>query len=163
MGDRTSVTLYVPSALFAEAKKIVEEYDGKADEENVLPHPNIPENCAYFFFEEVNYGELHCLPHLVAAGIAYDSDWASGDEYESGSEHVRFTPDGELKNSAVYLSDVGVSLLELLENLEDHEKLKNIILEHKERTVPLPWDNQVEYGKLYRTIQLIAPTQHTPQ
>lgn len=38
---------------------------------------------------------------------------------------------------------------------EAYQKLATLIREYKEKTTPLPWDNQEEYGKLYRASQLL--------
>jgi len=39
--------------------------------------------------------------------------------------------------------------------------LKAYILDHHKNITPLPWDNQVIYGKLYLTQKLINPNSET--
>lgn len=152
MGDRTYVNLYVPAELAEQARPIIEEIEG-------LSHDEGEANYLYNFgFDQVNYGELRCLKDLQKEGIAYDSDWEAGGDYSKGSQSLRFTPAGEATVLVVYEADEGVSLDRLLPILDDHEQLKAVILEHQAATVPLSWENQVEYGKKYRALQLINPT-----
>lgn len=153
MGDRTYVNLYVPAELAEQARPIIKESDGDPYDEGEANH------LYNFGFDQVNYGELQCLDDLQKAGIAYDSDWDAGGTYEKGSQTLRFTPEGEAIVLTTYASDEGVPLNMLLPVLDDHEQLKAVILEHQAVTVPLPWSNQAEYGKKYRTLQLINPAQ----
>lgn len=152
MGDRTYVSLYVPIACEEETIKVIKAAWGEFNIENKT------ETLCAFGFEEVNYGELDFLPQLKERGIAYDSDWGSGGSYGAGSEMLRFTPEGEAKCITVYDEDRGIDICKLMSVLEDHAALKKVILEEAQNKVPLPWDNQVEYGKIYRTRKLIDPT-----
>lgn len=153
MGDRTYVTLTVPKELEAEARQII-ELSGEESEND-----DHDDEWATFGFSEVNYGELSFLKNLQAAGIAYNSHWCAGSEYTEGTEYCRFTEEGELQLHTVYEDELGVSLHTLLPIIDDHEKLKAAIRLHERSTVPLPWENQVEYGKRFRAAQLINPTQ----
>lgn len=147
--DTTAVTLSVLSSQAEAAKRL---FDTSADEEGIFG----TEAC--FTFYDVNYGELRFLPELVKAGIAYDSDWERGDQYKAGTESIRFRPDGTVENKTIYEGDLAAPLCELLPLIDNHDELKKYILIRQEHFAVLPWDNQEEYGKLYRTIQLINPS-----
>tara|TARA_B100001559_G_scaffold166459_1_gene139491 strand:- start:4705 stop:5199 length:495 start_codon:yes stop_codon:yes gene_type:complete len=154
MGDRTYVYLYVPAELFEQAKEIAIKYDGQPEEENTDD-----DQLHYLGFEEVNYGELNCIRELQLAGIPYDMDWADGANYEEGVQHCRFTETGELSLKVVMGSDHSIDPSVLEEVIKKHNTLdavKDFLKKHNEVVNPLPWDNQVEYGKIYRTKQLIA-------
>lgn len=156
MGDRTWVNLYVPSELADEARKIIEKRDGKPTED--CDGDAVDGSIHCFGFSEVNYGELDCLDDLQAAGIAYDSSWDDGGDYTSGTQSCRFTKDGEAVVKTLYDNSLGMDAHTLLANIENHDKLKELILAHIEEISVLPWDNQVDYGKTYRVRQLICPT-----
>lgn len=147
--DQTTVTL---SVLSSQAKATERLFDTSVDEEGISGTE------AWFTFYEINYGELEFLPELVKAGIAYDSNWERGDQYKAGTESVRFRPDGTVENKTIYDGDPAAPLCELLPLIDNHSELKKYILIRQEHFAVLPWDNQEEYGKLYRTIQLINPT-----
>lgn len=150
MGDRTTVHLYVPTDLADQAEALFDfgcEYTDDCED-----------NTTQFTFGEVNYGNLPFLNKLAEAGIAYNSCWEDGGDYKSGCESLRFTPSGEFVLKTLYNGeDVNPSLNRLLELIDQPEALREYILNYKEIRSVLPWDNQVEYGKLHRARQLIAP------
>jgi hypothetical protein len=148
MGDRTSVTLYFPRELAKEAAAIAD-------------HPDAPEedgDTACIQFSEVNYGNLDFLHKLRDAGIAYESQWSKGFEYGAGSTYGWFTPEGEFLSKDVYEADLNPPMNTLLIFIGTPVKLREYILEYKEKVAAPPWVNQVEYGKIYRTRKLIDPT-----
>lgn len=161
MGDRTNVTLTILASQAKEAGKIMGYLPEKSS--GVLTE---------FFFDEVNYGELDELPLLQGAGIAYDSDWGSGGEYREGCQSCRFSPEGEMEITEVYAGEENVSIDKLMTIIEkndpdseeaaDHsalyQELETLILDHHAKVTPRSWENQEEYGKIYRTRQLISPT-----
>jgi hypothetical protein len=149
MGDRTYVQLRVPMHLAEQAKEIMgsETPDDESSDGEL----------ARFNFSAVNYGELEFLSELRAAGIPYDSEWESGDEYGPGTEHCRFTSDGEIELKTVYDEEMGVSLHNLLPKLADHAALKKVILQHQKEVTPLDWDSQEYNRKIYLARQLISP------
>lgn len=149
MGDRTSVVLTVLANQAEEAKS----YFNKEISEEITHDPLITS----FTFEEVNYGTLTFLPKLRKAGIPYESAWSSGDEYGSGSEFFWFTSDGVPLNKDIYDDDRNPDLMVLLEFIDQPEKLRQAILTHKENVTPPSWDNQEEYSKVYRMLQLVTP------
>ena len=155
MGDRTYVYLYVPAELFQQAKEIAIKHDREPTEEctdDVSAH--------WMGFAEVNYGELNCTKELRSAGIAYDMDWGTGSSYEEGNEYCRFSETGELIVKTVFGSSHCLYPSQIEEVIEKHNTLdavKELLKNHYDSTTPLPWDNQVEYGKLYRTKQLLCP------
>ena len=154
MGDRTYVHLHVPAELFAQAKEIAIKHDGE-------PHGEATDEDGVHFmgFEEVNYGELCCIKELQSAGIAYDMDWAKGSEYDGGVQYCRFTETGALTLKTINGSDYYIHPSVLEKVIEEHNSLdavKDFLKRHHEATDPPSWDNQVEYGKMYRARQLIA-------
>lgn len=154
MGDRTYVYLYVPAELFAQAKEIAIKHDGEPHGE-ATDEDGVP----FMGFEEVNYGELRCIKELQSAGIPYDMGWASGSTYEEGVQHCRFTETGDLSLKVVRGSDHNINPGALADVIKKHDTLdavKDFLKRHEEAVTPLPLDNQVEYGKIYRTRQLIA-------
>ena len=148
MGDRTTVTLTVLNAQAAKAEVL---FEFGADEEQ--------SNAAVtsFIFNEVNYGTLDFLPALLAAGIAYDSEWERGNEYGRGTEYGRFTPEGKLALVTVDDENRNPDLDALLKRINEPHTLRTYILVHAKAVTSLPWDNQEEYGKLYQARQLINP------
>ena len=148
MGDRTTVTLTVPHD-FAD---IVEEIDGANERE-----PSTEGGLIYLTYYEVNYGELRFLKKLKEQGIPYDSAWCDGDEYGSGTKSLRFTPEGEAIELELYDADANPEMHTLIGLIDDPVALRQYILDHQASRQVLPWDNQVEYGKIYRARQLINP------
>jgi hypothetical protein len=149
MGDRTSVFLdvLIPQA---DAAKELFEFEPDSAYQN-------GEQFIEFQFDEINHGTLDFLPKLREAGIAFDSSWAAGSEYGPGTTFCRFTPDGEVIQFDRYDSELNPDMNCLMRLIDNPVALRNAILEHHKETTPLPWDNQEEYGKLYRTKQLINP------
>lgn len=149
MGDRTSVTLTFPQHWEEKVTQII-DYN--------TPNERWEETGALcvWSYEEVNYGELGFLSKLRDAGIAYTSKWDAGSEYGAGAEHHRFHPDGTEQNMQVYDADRNPELNSLLDLIDNPAQLRMYILLHKELTTPLPWDNQVEYGKLYLAKKLVG-------
>lgn len=148
MGDRTSVYLTVLTTQAEQAENLF-DYESNEDREYI--------GTTIFTFYEVNYGELDFLPELADAGIAYDSMWGSGHEYSTGTESVRFTPDGDIVRKTIYSNEVNPNLDRLMELINKPVALCRYILEHKESITVAPIDNtQIEYGKRYLVKKLIA-------
>ena len=146
MGDRTQVTLTFPTELLS----LVEQFPDHAPDDQWGD-----DFLTNFSYSEINYGDLQFLEDLQAAGIPHDSEWERGDQYGPGTEYCRFSPEGELKIIQVYNKEINPNIDSLMESINDHEALKKLILRHKDDTTPLPWDDQVKFGKMYRTRQLI--------
>lgn len=148
MGDRVSVTLSVLTSQAQAAKAIID--DSYQDEGMWLDY-----KLTYFVYEEVNYGNLPELKVLLEHGIAYESEWEAGGDFGKGAEQLRFTSEGEAVVMSVYESEQNPPMNELLAIIDKPEELRNYILKYKEVHTPLPWDNQEEYGKLYRAKKLL--------
>lgn len=146
MGDRVNVYLTILNAHTTEAEKLF-EYEPDTSEKRLV-------NTIYTF-EEVNYGELSCLEKIANSGIPYDSVWEKGDEYGEGTESCRFTSEGEAIVKTVYGSMQDVPLDALIPLLGDYAALVACIKGCHEETIVLPWENQEEYSKIYRTKKLI--------
>lgn len=158
MGDRTYVSLLVPLELAEATREALaaacEAADNETEEGDHL----------YLNFAEVNYGELDGLENLRVTGIPYSVHWDAGDSYGAGDKHLRFTEQGEVILIEVYDEDRGInpSALQTVLKAEDvRAALTELLDRHRRKTVPLPWENQVEYGKRYLARQLLegTPTQ----
>jgi len=147
MGDRTTVYLDVLASQ-ADAARELFDYETSYEYLN-------GEKFMEFQFDEINQGTLDFLDKLQEAGIAFDSSWASGNEYEAGTTFCRFTADGQVIKFDRYDSEAHPDLSCLMKRIDDPKALREYILEHHNKVTPLPWDNQEEYGKLYRARQLI--------
>lgn len=150
MGDRTTVTLTVLT-LQAEAAKALFSHEPKED---IQDGP-----ITSYIFNEINYGNLQFLSKIRDAGIPYDSSWGDGNNYKSGSEHGRFTSEGEFISKEFYDADINPDLNELLKLIDKPDKLRQAILDHKEKvTVSNLADEPEQNGKLYRALKLIGVT-----
>lgn len=147
MGDRTQVILTV----LKEHEALVQEVYKDEQEEAWDGDTTVS-----FTFQDIDYGNLYDLAKLKEMGIAYDSQWLAGCEYGEGCEYLRFTPEGDPIFKEQYVSEKNPPLNDLLALLDSPEKLREYILAYKEKIAILPWDNQGEYGKIYRTKQLIC-------
>jgi hypothetical protein len=149
MGDRTSVTLMLLLSQEEAAVKLFE-----FESEHRMEHAEF----VYHSFYEVNYGDLPFLDALENAGIAFDSDWDSGDDYGPGCESCRFTADGSVIRKSVSNEYRNPSITALMEKINDYIALKEFIRKHHDEVSVPSWDKQELYGKVYRTKQLIAST-----
>lgn len=148
MGDRRTVILSVLTEHSEEVQKIFK--DDPPQEGWTAGR------LSRFVFHEVNYGELEYLEHLTEAGIAYDMECGDGSGYRLRCESCRFTPEGKAIIKVLYSSEENPEINLLIPVLDDPEKLRQTILDHIKSREVLPWDNQIEYGKIYRTAQLIS-------
>lgn len=149
MGDRTSVMLTVLTSQLNETEKLFSYEPSELYRGDLLTE---------YLFYDVNYGNLEFLPAIQNHGIAYTSRWESGSEYGPGEETCRFTPEGNLLIQTIGDEYKNPCLKSLMKAINSHEMLKQIIMRHYEEVTALPWDNQEEYGKIYRARQLINPT-----
>lgn len=111
-----------------------------------------------FNFHEVSYGELEFLLSLQYSGIAYSATWDTGFDVDAGTQILRFTPEGEYELKRVNNCDINPDLSILKQLLTHHEPLeaiKNYINKHTALSTYLSWERQEEYGKIYRTNQLL--------
>lgn len=149
MGDRTNVTLTVLASQKGKAEAL---FDGE------LPQTDYENGILWEFnFDEVNYGNLPFLKELKDNGIAYNSHWMDGGEYNEGTTSVRFTEEGKLVEKSVYAKNVNPDLESLVKLMDNPGALVYFIKWHQERVTPLPWDKQEEYGKLYQMMNLLVP------
>lgn len=149
MGDRTNVILCI---LASQQEEALKHFSYEADEAWTEGQ------FAYHQFYEINYGNLDFLDALVEAGIAYDSNWASGSEYGPGCDYCRFTVDGGVVLKGISDSYRNPLIEKLMEKINDYDALKNFITKHFDEIYVPSWDFQEEYGKIYQTKQLINPT-----
>lgn len=157
MGDRTYVVLTIPK----EHKKLATKVIQQAGWDICNDETSCPETCAWGY-DEVNYGELPFLDQLQNQGIAYVSSWSKGDEYGEGEAVLRFTDTGEFilkeryeSDALIHYSEIDRITMESYSTDEFARRVKSLAKQKKENFTDLPWDNQVEYGKLYRARRLI--------
>ena len=116
-----------------------------------------------YLFDEIKWGELSFLDDLHEMGIPFN--FSNDDSDDCRFIKCRFTPDGEMILQDYLESDTKIDADTFIDEIDKcktpEQKLDYInrlyiscsnILNH------LPWDNQIEYGKLYRTRKLIEPS-----
>ena len=145
MSDRTWVEIVVLNETLDQAKSIL------PDDVEVTTGLSL----TTFFFHEVNNAYLQEQEELSKHGIPYNYEWGIGGNYDAGSKYIRFTPEGQLVHIEYYESEINPPLEKLLELLDKPKEIVQYIQQYSDDKTPLPWDNQVEYGKRYRTLQLL--------
>ena len=158
MGDRTSVNLYVLSSQAERVVELLGSVEEHPEERFTGTREGEAPTHTHLYFSEVNYGELAGLELLEEEGIAYDSEWSNGSEYGSGTSYCRFSPEGKMESSVQYDDQLNPPLGALMDRIEDSEGLKAYILDFSKKLEVRSWDNQEEYGRLYRTLRLIGAT-----
>ena len=109
-----------------------------------------------FTFNEIPNGKLEFLDALQAAGVAYLSEWTEGNEYNAGCDSCRFTSTGEVIVKRLLDHAANPQMNVLMGLIDQPDALRAFILAHQQERYILPWFKQEEYGKLYRTTQLIT-------
>ena len=147
MGDRTWVTITVLKESLDQVKEIFSDfYDIEIVEGDYL---------ACLYFDEVNNGCVEEQDDLTEKGIPYNYVWGIGYNCNPGTKYIRFTPEGDLQHIEYYENELNPPLEKLLELVDQPEKMAQYVRQYSAEKTPLPWDNQVEYGKIYRTRQLL--------
>ena len=152
MGDRSSVSLYFLNEHSSKIKEIYKTGYSEMGEFNWITETTLN----YIFFSEVSYGQLHDLDLLIQAGIPFESIWEGSYKYEEGTRYCRFTPEGDLIDKTVYVNDINPPLHELLALCDKPHELVEFVKKHNANISVPGWENQIEYGKLYRTKRLIC-------
>lgn len=149
--DSSKVTLKIPRDALAEVTHVI----GKMaySEEQSTP----AQVFRYLTFPNIKMGELRFLPQLRMLGIPYEAYWEKGAKYGAGTEYNRYDSSGKQVTKTVYDEHKNPDLTALMSMLHKPDMLQQYILEHYRKITPLPWTNQVEYGKMFRTINLIMP------
>ena len=145
MGDRTWVEIVVLNETLPLVKEIL------PDDAEI----SISSELSSFYFSEVNNGCIEEQAQLTDMGIPYNYEWGTGDNYNPGSKYIRFTPEGEVEHIEYYENEINPPLEKLLELVSKPKELAEFVQKYSDDRTPLPWDNQVKYGKIYRTRQLI--------
>ena len=154
MSDAVSVHLTILSSQDDEAKKL---FTYESDSVDVMKCSSSGIDLTTYTFCECNYGELGFTLLLTKAGISYDKTWEQGSEFNSGTEYSRFTPEGEIVWKEIYENEINPDLNKLMELIDDPSALTKAVRAHHELITVLSWSNQEEYGKIYRTLQLLNP------
>jgi len=100
--------------------------------------------------------ELECIPVLLANSAAFDVN-VKGGSWTQGTRYNRYNSQGKHFDFFVRDDEIDPELNALMALLHKPEDLVKLIVDHHRRTVPLPWDNQEQYGKIHRTLELIKP------
>lgn len=157
MSDRTRVYLTIADEHVVTLEQIIKMPDYLNEWDATLETDEGSDGKRTIFnFDDVNYGTLDFLPELLARGIAYESSWCAGDEYTEGTEYCRFYEDGTATTIQVYNDEINPHLPTLMTLLDTPDLLIDFIKVHNKRVTPPSWDNQIEYGKLYQTHQLLT-------
>ncbi len=147
MGDRTWVEIIVLKESLDQVKEVLSDFlDLEIAEGDYL---------ASLYFYEINNGCVEEHVQLTERGIPYNYEWGPGDNYYPGTKYIRFTPEGNLQHIEYYDNEVNPPLEKLLELVSKPKELVEYVQQYANERTPLPWDNQVEYGKIYRTRRLI--------
>ena len=145
MGDRTWVEIVVLTESLPQVKEFLDgEYQISGGTE-----------LTSLYFDDVDIGCMEEQHELTKAGIPYNYVWGMGDNYNPGTKYIRFTPEGELEHIEYCESDINPPLEKLLELVPTPRELAEYVQQYSDEITPLPWDNQVEYGKRFRTLQLL--------
>lgn len=149
MGDRTTVYLTLPKLLIKFAVplfKIAPE-----DSDLILNSDYVT-----YTFYDCKYGELSFTDKLTELGIPHNREWESGHEYSAGVETIRFTSEGKVQRIVIYDGSRRIDIDTLVELINNYEDLKEYILTKQKENEVLPWDNQIEYGRIYMARRLIT-------
>ncbi len=149
MGERVDVVLTV---LKEHLDRVIEISDNSHEE----IQESVEDNFTHLIFSEVNYGNLDFLYKLQDEGIAYTSEFDAGSDWSTGQDVLRFTPEGEARNTHIYESDYSPNLTELIEHSKSGGSIDSLIEKVRERIYIPPWDNQAEWGKIYRLKQMLV-------
>lgn len=148
MSHGIKVTLWVLNAHAEIVRKLSEDTYWPADTEETH------DGTTYFEYGEAGVASLPFLDSLLAQGISYDNDWIQ-DDLCGGSKCQRFTSQGESVYKDLYNAHSNPDIEALLNRIDKPMELRNYILEHMASRLILPWDNQEQYGQLYRARRLI--------
>ena len=158
MGDCTYVTLTILESQEKDAFPIIESSEGEPQDTSRFVGINNTKMLEWGF-EEINYGDLEGLDSLKDNGIAFCSDWSKGDEYGEGSREVRFTPEGECEDKTLYADTNRIDIDWVLKEMSNN-RLQTVttLKQMSANSAVIPWsEDQVAYGKIYATLQLITP------
>jgi hypothetical protein len=81
----------------------------------------------------------------------------SGDNTVEGTRYSRYSSKGRHLDFFVRDDEIDPKLSNLMKLLHTPEDLVKMISDHHKRTVPLPWTDQEQFGKIHRTLNLIKP------
>lgn len=148
MSDPTWVEIVVLKESLPQVKEVLNLLDGEGEISEGV-------ELASIYFHEVNNGRIDEQDELTNFGIPYNYEWGKGDNYDAGAKYIRFTSEGEVKHIKYYELEINPPIEKLLELVDQPEELAQYVRQYSADNTPLPWANQVEYGKIYRTRQLL--------
>ena len=155
--------LHVPEECRKQLEQIVsKKYDYASDNAYLV---NTEPRIFGYIFDEVKWRELDFLDDLHELGIPFNFSNDDNDPYLKRIIKCRFTPDGERILQDYLHSEAKIDAECFIASIDEcktpEEKLNYInqqYMHFSNLLTSLPWDNQVEYGKLYRTRKLIEPS-----
>lgn len=176
MGDRTWVRIYVLADHTERAKEILGKEacyweDKPENRKNTYAITIFEEHpykaryfCSLFEFDEANYGGGGLAEDLIADCIPFDLEHGAGDEYDEGSHHARFTPEGELEvleypdwlRTHMDIAYVEQAMWGPIRPEKVGDRIKEAIQKHRNRTIPRSWDQQYEYSARARVRKIIT-------
>ena len=160
MADYDTCWLKIPE----ECKEQVEQIVSLNYQYNCyLVHNNL--RISEYTFVEVKRGELDFLDDLHEQGIPFNFHNDNSDPDDRRFVRCRFTSDGEMILQDYFESETKISaeafLYEIDKCTSPDEKLVYInkqYIRFSNLLISLPWNNQVEYGKIYRMRRLVEPS-----
>lgn len=149
MSGTINIYLMVLTRQTIQTEVIMKEFDWYAFDSQHAYEAN-----TYYEFSECREPKLPFVETLTRQGIAFDQNW-NDDSGESGMIAQRFTSTGESRNKTLDDCHKNPDTEGLINLIDKPTELRNYILEHQASRLILPWDNQEQYGQLYRARQLI--------
>ena len=149
MGDRCDVYIQIPAEYKDQVTHILDP----------TQHWETVHGLAEFCIPEVNYANIEAETQaLTREGIPHSWYWTPGGGYDSGKGYVRFTAEGEVIYHDYSDPDVNPCIDHVIKLLETKtsEEVLEYLREYKAKYSPQSWDNQVEYGKVYKLKQLVS-------
>ena len=128
MGDPTWVEIVVLTESLPQVKEFLDE-EAQISEGNILTS---------LYYHTVNNGCIEEQHELTKAGIPYNYEWGTGDNYDPGSKYIRFTPEGELQHIEYYENEINPPLEKLLELVSKPKELAEHVQKFAEDKTPLP-------------------------
>lgn len=110
----------------------------------------------YFFNSQSESNEYELCEKLVKLGIPLNLHTYTDRYVDGEDQYYRFTLTGELNKKTVYQDDRDPNLGALQDLKHDHAGLIYYINQFTKSVAEPSWDNQIEYGRIYRARVLIT-------
>lgn len=163
MSDRVMVTL----TFLKEHASLIQEHGITCSREV----DSYEENLYAWEIDEVKHGDLLITNFALEKGIPFTARNEAGYEFGVANTHLRFTREGTalyhdfVEETEQYVHVTALERILAAPTLSDKEKvheLSHIVSKINHDTVPLPWDDQADFAKAYRTRLLLGDTTCKP-